>query len=101
MYPRRAWTLRDALIPDEGRPDRRATGYGTRKSELKTTPTTQDVREFLNGVEPEEKGRDGFALLAMMERITGERAVMWGSSIVGFGSYHYKSERSRQEGDWP
>ena len=70
-------------------------------SELKTKPTAQDVREFLNGVEPEEKRRDGFALLAMMERITGERAVMWGSSIVGFGSYHYKSERSRQEGDWP
>ena len=36
----------------------------------------------------------------MFEKITGEKAVMWGTSIVGFGQYHYKSERSRQEGDW-
>jgi hypothetical protein len=36
----------------------------------------------------------------MFEKITGEKAVMWGDSIVGFGQYHYKSERSRQEGDW-
>ena len=70
-------------------------------SELKTKPTTQDASEFLNGIEPEEKRRDGFTLLEMMERITGEKAVMWGASIVGFGMYHYKSERSRQEGDWP
>ena len=70
-------------------------------SEQKTKPTDQDVRAFLRAVEPEEKRRDGFALLEMMETITGERAVMWGPSIVGFGLYHYKSERSRQEGDWP
>ena len=70
-------------------------------SEPKTKPTTQDAREFLNGIEPEEKRRDGFTLLELMERITGENAVMWGPSIVGFGLYHYKSERSRQEGDWP
>src|SRR5687768_9130444 len=70
-------------------------------SDLKTKPTSQDVSEFLNGVAPEEKRRDSFTLLEMMQQITGEKAVMWGPSIVGFGSYHYKSERSRQEGDWP
>lgn len=70
-------------------------------SELKTKPTSQDPREFLNAIEPEAKRRDGLTLLQMMEGITGEQAVMWGPSIVGFGSYHYKSERSRQEGDWP
>ena len=70
-------------------------------SELKTKPTTQDVNEFLNGIEPEEKRRDSFTLLELMQKITGEKAVMWGPSIVGFGSYHYKSARSRQEGDWP
>ncbi len=37
----------------------------------------------------------------MFQDITGEKAVMWGTSIVGFGMYHYKSERSTQEGDWP
>jgi hypothetical protein len=70
-------------------------------SDPKTRPTSQDPREFLSTVEPEEKRRDGFALLELMERISGEQPVMWGPSIVGFGTYHYKSERSRQEGDWP
>ena len=70
-------------------------------SDLKTKPTSQDAREFLDTIEPEEKKRDSLTLLEVMENITGEKAVMWGPSIVGFGSYHYKSERSRQEGDWP
>src|SRR3989344_3190783 len=70
-------------------------------SELKTKPTKQSVKEFINKVEDEQKRRDSFEMLAMMEKITGEKAVMWGSSIIGFGSYHYKSERSKQEGDWP
>ena len=70
-------------------------------SELKTKPTSQDPRDFLSTVEPEEKRRDGLTLLELMEKITGEKPVMWGPGIVGFGSYHYKSERSRQEGDWP
>ena len=39
-------------------------------------------------------------LLAMMKKITRQEPKMWGSSIVGFGSFHYKSERSKQEGDW-
>ena len=69
-------------------------------AEPKTKPTSQSVKEFLNGVLPEEKRQDSFALLEMFEKVTGEKAVMWGTSIVGFGQYHYKSERSRQEGDW-
>ncbi len=70
-------------------------------AELKTKATTQDPSEFLKTIEPEEKRKDGFALLEMFQKITGEKAVMWGTSIVGFGMYHYKSERSMQEGDWP
>lgn len=70
-------------------------------SELKTKPTSQNVKEFLNKIEPEEKRRDSVALLELFQKITGEKAIMWGSSIVGFGMYHYKSERSTQEGDWP
>ena len=70
-------------------------------ADLKTKPTAQDAREFLQTIEPEQKRRDSLTLLELMQKITGEPAVMWGSSIVGFGSYHYKSERSRQEGDWP
>jgi hypothetical protein len=70
-------------------------------AELKTRPTSASVKDFLSTVEPEEKQQDGFKLLEMFEEATGEKAVMWGPAIVGFGQYHYKSERSRQEGDWP
>ena len=70
-------------------------------AELKTKSTNQDPKDFLNTIEPEQKRNDGFALLELFHKITGEKAVMWGSSIVGFGTYHYKSERSTQEGDWP
>jgi hypothetical protein len=54
----------------------------------------------LNRVEPVEKREDGLALLEIFTKVTGEKAVMWGDSIVGFGAFHYKSERSKQEGDW-
>src|SRR5687767_12170649 len=70
-------------------------------AELKTKATNQNPKDFLNKVEPEQKKKDSFVLLEMFEEITGEKAVMWGDSIVGFGMYHYKSERSAQEGDWP
>lgn len=69
-------------------------------AEPKTKATKASVNDFLSKVEPEEKRQDSFTLLEMFEKITGEKAVMWGDSIVGFGQYHYKSERSRQEGDW-
>lgn len=69
-------------------------------AEIKTKTTPQDPREFLQSIEPVEKRKDGFELLEMFEEVTGEKALMWGSSIVGFGKYHYKSERSAQEGDW-
>ncbi|MBL8015398.1 MAG: DUF1801 domain-containing protein [Candidatus Doudnabacteria bacterium] len=70
-------------------------------AELKTKPTTQPAEEFLNTVEPEWKRKDSFELLKIFKEITGKEPVMWGTSIVGFGMYHYKSERSTQEGDWP
>lgn len=70
-------------------------------AELKTKATTQPAKEFLDKVKPEEKRKDSFVLLELFGKITGEKPVMWGTSIVGFGVYHYKSERSAQEGDWP
>lgn len=70
-------------------------------AELKTKLTDQDPKEFLKTIEPEEKRKAGLIPLDLFEKITGEKGKMWGSSIVGFGMYHYKSERSSQEGDWP
>lgn len=69
-------------------------------SEVKTKVNKASVEDFLNAVPDETKRKDSFTLLEMFTRITGEKAKMWGSSIVGFGQYHYKSERSKQEGDW-
>ena len=64
-------------------------------AEPKTKLTNKDPREFLDTLMPEQKRLDGLALLEMFQRITGEKAGMWGSSIVGFGSYDSKS------GVWP
>jgi hypothetical protein len=70
-------------------------------STLKTLPNDSNVHDFINSVADENKKQDSFELLKMYETITGEKPKMWGTSIIGFGMYHYKSERSRQEGDWP
>lgn len=70
-------------------------------SELKTLPNDASVEQFIDQVPDETKRNDSIALLEMFERITGEKAKMWGTAIIGFGQYHYKSERSTQEGDWP
>lgn len=68
---------------------------------LKTLPNDASVEDFLNTVTNEVRKRDSFMLLQMYSKITGQQPKMWGSSIIGFGQYHYKSERSTQEGDWP
>ena len=69
-------------------------------AELKTKPTNASVEKFLNQVADETRREDCFKVAKMMEEITGEKPKMWGPSIVGFGSYHYKYA-SGQEGDWP
>ncbi len=67
-------------------------------AEIKTRPTDEGVDAFLEGVEHPTRRADGKAVRSMMERITGEPAVMWGPSIVGFGTYHYRYA-SGHEGD--
>lgn len=64
----------------------------------KTRETAASVEEFLNGIENRTRREDGLAMLELMREVTGEEARMWGSSIVGFGSYHYVYESGR-EGD--
>lgn len=70
-------------------------------AELKTKINDADVGAFIDKVDGEQKREDARVLLELFVRATAEQPKMWGSSIVGFGQYHYKSERSRQEGDWP
>lgn len=68
--------------------------------ELKTKLNDGSVEAFLNSVEDDKKKKDSYLILDLMKKITGQEPKMWGSSIVGFGSYHYKYA-SGQEGDWP
>lgn len=71
-------------------------------AELKTKQTNEDVLAFINSfADTEQKRQDSYELLKLMQDFTGSEPKMWGASIIGFGMYHYKSERSRQEGDWP
>ena len=70
-------------------------------AELKTKVTDASVEDFINSVENETRRRDAFDLLEIYKRVTDMEPKMWGPSIIGFGVYHYKSERSSQEGDWP
>jgi len=69
-------------------------------TELKTQPTTASVAAFLNAVDDPHKRRDAKQVLALMKEITGKKPDMWGTSIVGFGTYHYRYASGR-EGDWP
>ena len=68
------------------------------KAELKTKPNKASVDKFIKAVKEEKRRDDCFQVLDIMKKITKEEPIMWGPSIVGFGSYHYKYESGR-EGD--
>lgn len=68
-------------------------------SDLKTQPTDKNVFDFLNTVPNPTKREDSFKILDLMREVTNEEPIMWGNSIIGFGSYHYKYKSGR-EGDW-
>lgn len=69
-------------------------------TEAKTRPTKEKVTDFLNRVPDATRREDSFVVAKMMEEITGAKPQMWGPSIVGFGTFHYKYASGR-EGDWP
>ena len=69
--------------------------------EIKTKPTDHDVDSFLMRVEPAKKRMDSIELKKVFDSVVNEKATLWNNNMIGYGSYHYKSERSKQEGDWP
>ena len=69
-------------------------------AELKTKLNDASVEDFLNKVEDDQKRKDSFEIIKMMQQATKEEPKMWGPAIIGFGSYHYKYESGR-EGDMP
>lgn len=64
-------------------------------AEPKTKPTKESVAAFLSAIEHEQRRKDAKAVDKIMREVTGKKPVMWGSAIVGYGSYQTKS------GDWP
>jgi hypothetical protein len=68
-------------------------------AELKTKQTEASVSAFLDAVENDQRRADCRVVLDLMRAVTGEEPKLWGPSIVGFGSYHYKYASGR-EGDW-
>jgi len=70
------------------------------KAKNKTVENNLSVSAFLNSVEDDQKRKDAKALLKLFKEVTGLKPKMWGTSIVGFGSYHYVYESGR-EGDMP
>ena len=68
-------------------------------AELKTKPTTSSVSAFLNSIQDDQRRKDCLEVARIMKRVTGTAPRMWGSTIVGFGQYHYKYASGR-EGDW-
>ena len=68
-------------------------------AELKTKPTTASVTDFLNTVDDDERRKDCFTVVKIMQKATGEKPRMWGPSIIGFGDYRYTNARG-QGTDW-
>lgn len=69
-------------------------------AELKTKPTRAKLAAFLKSLDDNQRRRDAREIAKLMKEITGKRPRLWGTSIVGFGTYHYKYKSGR-EGDWP
>lgn len=65
-------------------------------SQNKTTVHAGDVVAFIDSVADQHQREDAFLICALMARLSGEPAKMWGSSIIGFGDYHYKYESGRE-----
>lgn len=68
-------------------------------AELKTKKNDANVQQYLEAIDDPNRKKDCLSIHQMMQKITGHDGSMWGDSIIGYGSYHYKYESGR-EGDW-
>jgi len=69
-------------------------------AEIKTKETKASVEDFLNKVDNEQKRKDSFTILKLMEKATKEKGKMWGTAIIGFGNLIYKSPSTDREVEW-
>jgi Domain of unknown function (DU1801) len=70
-------------------------------SGIKTKPSDSDIDKFLMSVEPEKKRVDCLELKKLFDSVVNEKSSLWNNNMIGYGSYQYKSDRSKQEGEWP
>ncbi len=69
-------------------------------AEIKTKQTSLSVADFIAGIADERKRKDSQTILKLMEKATGEKPKIWGSSLIGFGMKRYKSPATGREVDW-
>jgi hypothetical protein len=67
---------------------------------IKTKPTSSSVEDFIYSITDEQKRKDSFIILQLMEKAMKEKPKMWGSSMIGFGDVRYKSPATGREVDW-
>lgn len=70
-------------------------------SEIKTKVSDSDIDTFLMSIEPEKRRIDSIELKKLFDSVVKEKASLWNNNMIGYGTFHYKSEKSKQEGDWP
>lgn len=69
-------------------------------AEIKTKQTEASVEDFINSLADEQKRKDSFVIIKMMQKATGEKPKMWCASMIGFGNKRYKSPNTGREVDW-
>lgn len=70
-------------------------------AEIKTKPIDSDIDKFLMNIEPEKRRADSIIIKKIFDSVVKEKVTLWNNNMIGYGSFHYKSDRSKQEGDWP
>jgi hypothetical protein len=69
-------------------------------AEIKTKETTLSVDDFIHGVKDEQQRTDSYRVISIMQKLSKEKPVIWGSSLIGFGKKRYKSPSTGREVDW-
>lgn len=78
----------------------KATSATKKLAVLKTKENNASVDDFLQAIGDEAKRKDAVEILSMMNKATGEKPKMWGTSIIGYGNYIYESPKTGRSGEW-